>query len=573
PKDESSDETDANEDESEVQSVQNFYIQALSVSPDGGRAAVGSGQQTFLVDLDSGGKLCEIKHSGYSQSLTFLSEDRIVDSSATIYDVETGEKDGNLPKRIFGQYLQSIKVNPKNENLVAASQWNQGVILYDMERKKRIDLEMPGKPKSFMLCEFSGNGKLIAGATYGYNTLNGNPESGEIYVWEVSSGKLKNKYKTSTGQLMGIRFSSNNETLYSKAQGEFGVASWDLSVKEQTQENMGLTSPPQKIAFSPDGERVLAAASVGAGVFYDLETGEPGRSVPSNQAWHLRFDKSGQHALVGANYNQVTVFNCDTNRSKAINVRSYQRPTLISQLGSFLTRKKKPNRWENFAISDISISEDQEHVFASLRGQRNFRLEKFDISTGKSVEQFRFRMKDYWETKEAEDENGAVQYVHSQLQWMPKTMTTSPDGSVVAILDDDMNLYLIDAESGDELFDLGDQGEAVQQSKLNFINSGARLLMTQPGKIKMFDVDSGEAISNSISANGLQHFGLSQDGSRMIVSGHSQFSVYDSEEFEKICSHKIKGGCTTVALSEDGSKVAIGKANCQFEVWDLDVLN
>ena len=561
---------DDDEESTEVAQPVTVYIQTITLSPDGDRAALGTGQETYLVDLESGEKLSKIKHQNYSQTLAFMADNQFVDSSGTIFDIESGEKVETLPSRVFGQYLQSIKVNPKNENVVAASQWNQGVILYDLERKKRIDLEMPGKAKSFLLCEFSGNGKLIAGATYAYNSASGKPQRSEIYVWDVERGKLKNRFTASAGQMMALRFSADNKYLYSKAHGEFGITDWDLSEKEQSKVDRGITSPIQKLAFSPDGERVLAAPQLGSGVFIDLETGEPGKSIPCNQAWHLKFDKTGKHAIIGANYNNLMVYNCETNRSKSINVRSYSRPSIVSQLGSFLTRKKEQNSWENYSISDVTVSDDQDYLYAALRGQRNFRFETFEMSTGKNVARKRFRMKDYWEPKKTEDGDGNV-YQYSQLQWSPNTFASSPDGSYIAILNDDMNLFVIDPESGDEVHDLGDIGEFQHQSKLSFSRDGSKLIFAKRGELKVWDVESGDEVKNSIDAKGLSSISMSLDGSRIaVLCNHpSRIDIYD-DGFEKISSHKSKEVFSAIAISHDGDKIALAKNNCQFEVWDLE---
>ena len=553
-------------------SANNFHPQTFAVSPEDDCIAVGSGEFALVFDVKTGEKKCKIKHRGYSQALAFSSDGKqLVDGSCQLYDCETGEKGKKLPRQIFGGHSQNLQFSPK-ENIVASANWNSGMIVYDLDNKEKIELELPnGKGKHFYKVEFSGNGKLIAGSTYPYSTM-GKAASPEVYVWDLKTKKLKNQIDLGSGNLQRIRFSANNEILYTKSHNQFGISAWDLSIKKQKGNAKGNSNPISQMKFMADDETIVALSQQGAGIVYDLETGEPKFPIHCNQSTHLDVGKNNRYAVVGANYNNVALFDTEKQKSKSLDVVSFKRPSVVSRLGGFLTRKSSGNQWENFAISDIRISEDGDSVLIASRGRQNFRFQQFGIKSGKSEHQQRFKMADYWE-KEKPTEGQPISY--SQLQWTPKTATISPNGELMAIINDKKDVFVVDTDSGDLLHELGGVNTS-HNVNLMFVNNGSTLLATESSGIKLWDMKSGNEVSGELQLGAnfkTNKIALNIAGNRMaILSNDSQLKVFDLEGFENTYSKKLGTSYIGLGVSRDGDKIALAMPNCQFEIWDLNEL-
>ena len=553
---------------------QQFHFQAMSIAPDDDKIAMTGSQVTFVVDVESGEKISKIKHKNYSQSVSFTPDGSgIMDSRGKVYDVETGEEDGKIPGSMFGErYIQGIKINPRYDQ-IATSEWNRGIKIIDWGSKKQRDLENKNTSSFFHQIEFSGNGKLLAATTYPISQPGvGETGDSELYVWESKSGKLKHRVKLPISNYNTIRFGADNESVFLHSPGQIGVTQIALDESESVAANNWHQTPIYQLGFLSDGETLVAAAQQGAVMFHDIETGKPNRSAKASQVINLAVGPEDNEVVVIANYNGAHIVNVESGKKKNVNVQSFERPSVISRLGGFLSRKKNVQSWENFAINSIVFSDDNKSFYLAMRSRQKFRLNQFSIKSGKGLDVKKFSNSDYWETKT--DDPNVQNFGGSQMQWRPRSSTVSRNGKYFSIVNDQRKVFLIDAEN-DELMHEFDNWNQNNWPQMSFSPDSSKLLVSGGPKALVFDVETGEElVALKIQSDGYySNFAFSGNGERVASVGvDNQVSVFDFESGESIFSRKGKGLTRSIALSSDGNLLALGKSNCQFEIWDLDEL-
>ncbi len=553
---------------------QNVHMQAMALSTDDEKIAVGGSQTSFVFELDSGKFIKKLTHSRYSQAICFTGDGSgIIDSAGDIYDVDSGEKVGKLPGSTFGQrYIQQIEVNPRF-GTVALAAWNQGVELYDLESKKKIELDIKDESNFFYRMGFSGNGKLLAATTYPLNRLGtGASSDSKLYVWEAKSGKLKNVIELPFVNSQSLRFSSDNESVYVQQVGQIGVTQIQLDEKKVTQAVGWHQSPIGHIGFMPGDETIYAAPHQGNVVIHDAESGEPKKTVKATQANQMVVGGEDSGVIIAAGYNASQILHAKTGRTKNLKVQSFRRPSMISALGGFLSRKKDKATFENFAVNSIVVDEGKEAFYLTMRSSKGFRVDKYDLKSGKNIERRKFRMSEFIEVKSDDPDN--QNYAGSQMQWRLWSSTVSPNGRFFTIVDDQRRVHLIDLES-ESLVKVLSGWDENSWPGVQFTPDGSKLLVVGGKKILVYDGESGEELFDL--GLRLESFKASiaintKVGRIVAVAGDGEVTVFDLEDGHKVFSKKLKDTNQTIGISEDGQKLVLGKNNCQFEVWDLETL-
>ena len=539
-------------------------------TPDGDKILVSyGGQESGIYDTDTGELVQKLKHNSWVQTAVFDHKgERLIDGNGQIIDVETGETEGKLPRMIFGSYLSSINFHPKR-NVIAASEWNKGVMLYDLEEKEKLELEKSGAVSGqyMYLTDFSRDGSLLAAATY----INHQMQTGKptIVVWDVESGKIVDEIEIGGGHMARFRISTDNKFVFVKAHSQVGMSKFEIDGdrKKQKQTGPSLSGAVQAFHFTGDNEQVIASPAQGSAVVFDLETGKTVRTIATQNTTQLESSESGRYVILGSNYGGFKIHDRKSGKSKSVQVKTWSRPSLVSRLGGFLTRKKNNSKFENFGVGAITVTDDQKHAMVALRSNQSFRWQKYRLDNGKSVEQKRFKFDDYWDCEEDDVKNKLTSF-----QWIPSSVTISPDGQYLAVVGPDKTVNVLDVETGNESLDFS-VDEFSHGSKMFFSRDSQNLFVIQKNKVRIFDLESGEEDEGFSVDNQTHQMGISPNRTKIaFLNSGSGVSVYDLEAGEKSFSCKIKEAYVSIAVSDDGEKLALARSNCQFEVWDKNEL-
>ena len=544
------------------------HMSLMLPSPDGDKVLVGFGQQSELYDVETGERLHEFKSRNWMQAAAFDNDGkRLFDGNGRIIDVETGESDGKLPRMIFGQYLSSIKFHPKR-NLIAAAEWSKGIRLYDLDEKEKIELEESKtvRGQQMQLMEFSPDGELLAcSTTANWQTQKGKPT---IVVWDVQSGKVVDEIEHGGGNIARMRFTPDNKFIFTKAHSQYGLSRFEID-GDHKKSSARLTNPIQSFQFTDSDERVVACPQQGEAFVFDIETGESTGSISNQNTTHMELSGSGKYAVLASNYRNVKIHNIETGKTKNVEVKSFSRPSMVARLGGFLTGKKQPRLFENYSIGSVTVSEDDDHILVSLRGNHSFRWQMLQIKDGKTVAQEQFKYADYWDTEDESLRNQIRQY-----NWMPGSTAVSPNGQYYALIGPDKKIMVIDAESGDELFDFAVENFRHSYAKMFFSRDSSKLFVKAGDKLRLFDVESGEEANELKIGGNSYRFGLSQDRTKaaFVKNNPQEIVVYDLETEEELFTKKTKVSYVGIGISDDGEKLALARRTAQFEIWNLNEL-
>lgn len=547
--------------------VKHFYAQKLAVAPDNDKVAVSNGQFMMVFDTKSGEKISSYSQQQYSQTLAFANDgELLIGSDGKIMDVRTGEESEDFSDKPLGHYFSYVSTHPK-QNMVAAASWNSAVVLYDFDKKRKVDLESPDSGQQYLLA-FSGNGKLLAAVSR--SNANASTTKPQLIVWDLESRKIKHKIEIPGGHLMRMEFSADNKSIYIKKNGQPTISKWDLD-GEQEQQVRGHNSPVHRLQFSSDNETITTLSTQGICLIQDLESGEPIDTIGCVNPTHIARTRNDQYTVVAANYQTMAIYNAKNKKSQTATVRAYKPPSMVSRFSQMLSGKPSHQNWENFAISDICLSDDDKHVLVALRGQRSFRFEKIELQTGKSKKQKRFKTKDYWDAPKPKTNAAGISYSHSQMQWQPKTLTITPDRQFMAIVNDKKELFVIDAESETTVHELGTLES--HNPKIVFTPDSSKLMLIGK-KIRFWDVESGEEVEGEFNDGEFRLFDINRDGNRMVAMAirAREAKVFDLETGKELFSESVDFDVRGVGISNDGKKIALSRPNCQFEVWDIDEL-
>jgi WD40 repeat protein len=245
---------------------------ALAFSPDGQILAVGGDDQAVrLYDVNTGqprGTFAD--HIGMLMSVAFSPDGQTLATSAMQIEYKdrkpTGKNKGEI--RLWDVATSRIKQTwevPDDSFAMSLNYSADGRLLASVEGAVRIrDAATGAVRQSFksergraMAVALSPDGKLVAGGGVG-----------ELYVWELETGKLRSKHSDFPGGLFCIDFSSDNQTLAAGGRGPIRsernitwVSSelrlWNASSGKLIRTIEGPLGGVHAMRFSPDGRMIL----------------------------------------------------------------------------------------------------------------------------------------------------------------------------------------------------------------------------------------------------------------------------------------------------------------------------
>ncbi len=244
-----------------------------------------------LWDAATGQEVRRLKgHQGWVWYMLFSPDGRKLFSSGTdgtirVWDVASGRE----LHKLTGHGDRTMRLTASRDGRWLASV-SDSVILWDLttgREKTRFAMTKDGSANQLA---FSPDSHLLAAV--GGHVPTG---TGEVKVWQVTSGKLGRSFGGQKALLFSVAFSPDGRTLATGG-GDGSLFLWELASGRQRHQFTGHESYIWSIAFSPDG-RLLAASSVEAPVYvWEVARRLPPRQLSAAELERIWSELAGEDA-------------------------------------------------------------------------------------------------------------------------------------------------------------------------------------------------------------------------------------------------------------------------------------
>jgi len=294
------------------------------------------------------------------------------------------------------------------------------------------------------------------------------------------------------------------------------------------------------VAFSPDGQRLVAGGVETTAKVFDLTSGRELFTVTGGNGgtFAVAYSPDGRQFLTGGDYG-ASLWDAEAGGL----VRTLPPRAGADWLESGPLRRR--SEWHGQRVEVVAFSPDGTRV---LTGANDSKVIVWDAASGESLLLLR-REGDSW--------------VHAAA--------FSPDGLTIAIASYDGKITFWDAQAGHELLTLTGYTNAIES--LAYFPDGSRIVTASyDNTARVWDSKAGRELLNFRGHRGaVMCVAVSPDG-RRVATGSSDRSarVWDAETGqEQFLLQGHKSALDGIAVSPDGRRVATTSFDQTIKIWDV----
>ncbi len=384
-------------------------------------------------------------------------------------------------------------------------------------------------------------------------------------------------------EFKSVEFSPNGLQLVAKTNDAGSL--WDL----RTGEEIALLGDYPEIEFSPDS-RWLSVSSSDAFRIFDTADGQERSALPHSEDLLHVFLSPDPSRLVEP-HKDGTYRLIDTATGQEVSILDYGEvvstylPIRFSPNGAWLIAwaDDVAQVWDATTggwlaslqhdgdITQLEVSSDGQHVATRTTGSTRL----WDAQTGEMLAEIlqegsgvRFSPLGRWLAIDTSAPSVALRHVATGVAEHGLAVSFAPDDSVVALLTDDHAVRLLDGPTGEGLsvLDVPDQVKVDPYSIVIGIAVGpdgrrlAVLSQEQDQVAYLWDLWSGQKLSNLVHDSSIMHLVFSPDGKWLAAASANGFSVWDADSGQQLSVvhlHLDKGWIVGLKFSSDGTWLAV----------------
>ena len=250
----------------------------------------------------------------FSPDSQILASEVFRDTSIHLWDVYTGKTLRTLPIK-NGESLQGITFSPNGETLLCAIQPTLGdkftIHLWDVRTGvSQQTIPIIGNVYNGV---FSPDGRTLAG---GFN-------DGSIHLWDVATGKIRHTLIGHNGSVSNITFSPDGNTI-ATASSDTTVRLWDVRTGKNRQNPIRHQVWVSNAVFSPNGN-TIATASSDTIQLWDVKTGRHRKTLkPQGAIQGMAFSPDGQTLLAAGNQGTLQFWETSSDLPLPVTLSSFK---------------------------------------------------------------------------------------------------------------------------------------------------------------------------------------------------------------------------------------------------------